>query len=99
MNLSIHSSFLPHGDADTALAFWRDTLGLEVRKDVAYNGMRWITVGPVGQPDTRRHAWTKPEPQPDRESVTRTFVRIALDRGRSTASCHDRRNRRDQGDA
>lgn len=52
MNLSIHSSFLPHGDADTALAFWRDTLGFEVRKDVAYNGMRWITVGPVGQPDT-----------------------------------------------
>ena len=52
MNLSIHSSFLPHNDADAALAFWRDTLGFEVRKDVAYNGMRWITVGPAGQPDT-----------------------------------------------
>ena len=51
MNLSIHSSFLPHNDADAALAFWRDTLGFEVRKDVAYNGMRWITVGPAGQPD------------------------------------------------
>lgn len=52
MNLSIHSSFLPHDDADAALAFWRDALGFEVRKDVAYNGMRWITVGPAGQPDT-----------------------------------------------
>lgn len=52
MNLSIHSSFLPHDDADAALAFWRDSLGFEVRKDVAYNGMRWITVGPAGQPDT-----------------------------------------------
>ena len=52
MKLSIHSSFLPHDDADAALAFWRDTLGFEVRKDVAYNGMRWITVGPAGQPDT-----------------------------------------------
>ncbi|HEX7769386.1 MAG TPA: VOC family protein [Dokdonella sp.] len=52
MNLSIHSSFLPHDDADAALAFWRDTLGFEVRKDVGYQGMRWITVGPVGQPDT-----------------------------------------------
>ena len=52
MNLSIHSSFLPHSDPDAALAFWRDTLGFEVRKDVAYNGMRWITVGPAGQPDT-----------------------------------------------
>ena len=52
MKLSIHSSFLPHDDADAALAFWRDTLGFEVRKDVGYQGMRWITVGPVGQPDT-----------------------------------------------
>lgn len=52
MNLSIHSSFLPHDDADSALAFWRDTLGFEVRKDVGYQGMRWITVGPPGQPDT-----------------------------------------------
>ena len=52
MNVSIHSSFLPHDEADAALAFWRDTLGFEVRKDVGYQGMRWITVGPAGQPDT-----------------------------------------------
>lgn len=52
MNISIHSSFLPHTNADASLAFYRDTLGFEVRKDVAYNGMRWITVGPVGQPAT-----------------------------------------------
>jgi uncharacterized glyoxalase superfamily protein PhnB len=52
MDITIHSSFLPHTDADAALAFYRDTLGFEVRKDVAYQGMRWITVGPAGQPDT-----------------------------------------------
>lgn len=52
MNLSIHSSFLPHNDAEAALAFYRDTLGFEVRKDVGYHGMRWITVGPANQPDT-----------------------------------------------
>ncbi len=52
MNLTIHSSFLPHNDADAALAFYRDALGFEVRKDVGYKGLRWITVGPVGQPDT-----------------------------------------------
>ncbi|MCL1633956.1 VOC family protein [Luteimonas sp. SX5] len=52
MNLTIHSSFLPHDDPDATLAFYRDTLGFEVRKDVGYKGMRWITVGPVGQPDT-----------------------------------------------
>jgi len=52
MGLTIHSSFLPHDDADASLAFYRDTLGFEVRNDVGYNGMRWITVGPPGQPDT-----------------------------------------------
>ena len=50
--LTIHTSFLPHDDPDAALAFYRDVLGFEVRNDVGYEGMRWITVGPKGQPDT-----------------------------------------------
>ena len=50
MNITIHSSFLPQNDPDASLAFYRDTLGFEVRNDVGYNGMRWITVGPAGQP-------------------------------------------------
>jgi predicted enzyme related to lactoylglutathione lyase len=52
MNITIHWTFLPHEDADASLAFYRDTLGFEVRNDVGYGGMRWITVGPTGQPDT-----------------------------------------------
>ncbi len=52
MDISIHASFLPHSDPDASLAFYRDTLGFEVRSDVGYQGMRWITVGPVGQPAT-----------------------------------------------
>ena len=52
MRITIHSSFLPHNDPQAALAFYRDSLGFEVRKDVDYGGLRWITVGPVGQPDT-----------------------------------------------
>ncbi|UXI65825.1 VOC family protein [Tahibacter amnicola] len=52
MNITIHASFLPHNDPDAALAFYRDTLGFEVRNDVGYNGMRWITVGPADQPGT-----------------------------------------------
>ena len=52
MEITIHSSFLPHTDPDASLAFYRDTLGFEVRNDVGYQGMRWITVGPAGQPDT-----------------------------------------------
>jgi predicted enzyme related to lactoylglutathione lyase len=52
MSISIYSSFLPHNDPDASLAFYRDTLGFEVRNDVGYNGMRWITVGPADQPGT-----------------------------------------------
>jgi catechol 2,3-dioxygenase-like lactoylglutathione lyase family enzyme len=52
MDITIHSSFLPQDDPDAALAFYRDTLGFEVRNDVGYKGLRWITVGPPGQPDT-----------------------------------------------
>ncbi|MDN3351860.1 VOC family protein [Actinomadura sp. DC4] len=52
MDFTIHSSFLPHEDADASLAFYRDLLGFEVRNDVGYGGMRWLTIGPVGQPDT-----------------------------------------------
>jgi catechol 2,3-dioxygenase-like lactoylglutathione lyase family enzyme len=52
MDINIHASFLPHNDPDAALAFYRDTLGFEVRNDVGYGGMRWITVGPAGQPGT-----------------------------------------------
>jgi catechol 2,3-dioxygenase-like lactoylglutathione lyase family enzyme len=52
MDITIHSSFLPQDDPDAALAFYRDILGFEVRLDVGYDGLRWITVGPPGQPDT-----------------------------------------------
>jgi len=52
MDITIHSTFLPHDDADASLAFYRDTLGFEVRNDVGYGGMRWITVGPASQPGT-----------------------------------------------
>ncbi|HYD60624.1 MAG TPA: VOC family protein [Noviherbaspirillum sp.] len=52
MDISIHSTFLPHSDPEASLAFYRDTLGFEVRNDVAYGAMRWITVGPAGQPGT-----------------------------------------------
>ncbi len=52
VDLTIQASFLPHDDPDVSLAFYRDTLGFEVRNDVGYRGMRWITVGSTDQPDT-----------------------------------------------
>ena len=54
MDITIHASFLPHDDPDASLAFYRDTLGFEVRSDVGQGKMRWITVGPAGQPSTYR---------------------------------------------
>jgi uncharacterized glyoxalase superfamily protein PhnB len=52
MDITIHASMLPHSDPEASLAFYRDVLGFEVRLDVGSGDMRWITVGPVGQPDT-----------------------------------------------
>jgi catechol 2,3-dioxygenase-like lactoylglutathione lyase family enzyme len=52
MDITIHTSVLPHDDPEASLAFYRDTLGFEVRSDVGQGRMRWITVGPAGQRDT-----------------------------------------------
>ena len=52
MNITIHASFLPHNNPEATLAFYRDALGFEVRNDVEYNGLHWITVGPADQPST-----------------------------------------------
>jgi uncharacterized glyoxalase superfamily protein PhnB len=52
MDITIHASFLPHEDPEASVSFYRDTLGFEVRNDVEYGGMHWITVGPADQPST-----------------------------------------------
>ena len=52
MHITIHQAMLPHDDPEASLAFYRDTLGFEVRNDVEYNGLHWITVGPADQPGT-----------------------------------------------
>jgi catechol 2,3-dioxygenase-like lactoylglutathione lyase family enzyme len=52
MDLTIHTTFLPHDDPDASLAFYRDSLGFEVRSDVGKGKMRWVVVGPADQPGT-----------------------------------------------
>ena len=52
MDINIYSAFLPHNDAEASLAFYRDTLGFEIRNDVEMRGLHWITVGPPDQPGT-----------------------------------------------
>lgn len=51
MDITIHSTFLPHDDPEASLVFYRDVLGFEVRNDGGQGAMRWITVGPAEQPD------------------------------------------------
>ena len=50
MDITIHQAFPPHDDPDASLACYRDALGVEVRNDAGYGGMRWITAGPADQP-------------------------------------------------
>lgn len=50
MDITIHTAFLPHTDRDAAVAFYCDKLGFELRNDVGYNGLHWLTVGPADQP-------------------------------------------------
>ena len=51
-NVTIFETFLPHDDPQASLAFYRDVLGFEVRNEVEYGDMHWITVGPPDQPGT-----------------------------------------------
>ncbi|MGY1849393.1 MULTISPECIES: VOC family protein [unclassified Blastococcus] len=52
MDLTVHHTFLPHDDPEASLAFYRDALGFELRNDVGYDGMRWLTVGPADESAT-----------------------------------------------
>ena len=51
MDIKLSACFIPVDNHDKALAFYRDVLGLEVRNDVGFEGMRWVTVGAPSQPD------------------------------------------------
>ncbi len=64
MDLHIHSTFLPHDDPEASVAFFRDALGFEVRLDVGGGKMRWITLGPPGQPETTSVVLTPPAVDP-----------------------------------
>ncbi|WP_141314938.1 VOC family protein [Streptomyces spinoverrucosus] len=51
MDIKLSTCFIAVDDHDKAIAFYRDVLGLEVRNDVGFEGMRWVTVGSPAQPD------------------------------------------------
>lgn len=81
MDISIHSSFLPHTDPDASLAFYRDLLGFEVRLDVGYEAMRWITVGPAGGPGTPSIVLTPPAADPGTTDEERRVITEMMAKG------------------
>lgn len=80
MDITINASFLPHTDPEASLAFYRDILGFEVRKDVGQGAMRWITVGPLGQPDTSI-VLTPPAADPAVSDDERRTITEMMDKG------------------
>jgi catechol 2,3-dioxygenase-like lactoylglutathione lyase family enzyme len=80
MDITIHSAMLPHTDPDATLAFYRDALGFEVRNDVEYQGMHWITVGPPEQPATSIVLFP-PEATPGLTDVERRTISEMMAKG------------------
>lgn len=80
MKLLIHTSFLPHSDPEAMIEFYKDVLGFEVRNDVGYQGMRWITVGPADQPDTAI-VLQPPEALPDLTDEERRVIEELMAKG------------------
>jgi catechol 2,3-dioxygenase-like lactoylglutathione lyase family enzyme len=80
MDITVHATFLPHTDPEASLAFYRDTLGFELRNDVGYNGMRWVTVGPAGQPDVNIVLYP-PQASPGITEAERTTIAEMMAKG------------------
>ncbi|MDO9355317.1 MAG: VOC family protein [Solirubrobacteraceae bacterium] len=81
MDLSIYSTMLPHTDPEASLAFYRDTLGFELRNDVGYNGMRWLTVGPAEDPAAPSIVLYPPEADPGATEDERKTIAEMMAKG------------------
>ncbi|MEV4427363.1 VOC family protein [Streptomyces sp. R-07] len=79
-DIKLSQCFITVDDADKALGFYRDALGLEVRNDVGYEGMRWVTMGSPTQPDVAVVLET-PLPDPSASEADRQAVRELLAKG------------------
>ena len=81
MDITIHSTFLPHDDPDASVAFYRDVLDFEVRLDVGGGKMRWITVGPADQPGTTAIVLHPPAVDPGITDEERQTIREMMAKG------------------
>lgn len=80
MDLKLHTCFIAVDDHDKAIAFYRDVLGLEVRGDVGFEGMRWVTVGSPLQPDVEI-VLEPPAADPDTSPADREALAQLLAKG------------------
>lgn len=80
MNMRLRNCFVSVHDHDEALAFYRDLLGLEVRADVKYEGMRWTTVGCKDQPDVNI-VLEPPLADPNASAADRKLMKEMLAKG------------------
>ncbi|QGZ66029.1 VOC family protein [Paraburkholderia acidisoli] len=81
MDIVVHSTFLPHTDPEASLAFYRDALDFEIRKDVAYGGNRWITVGPKGKPEAAGIVLYPPNATPGLTDEERRMIAEMMAKG------------------
>jgi catechol 2,3-dioxygenase-like lactoylglutathione lyase family enzyme len=80
MDLKLSTCFITVDDQEKALAFYRDALGLRVVNDVAFDGMRWITVSPPAQPGLQIGIFT-PNENPDASDADREAASALLAKG------------------
>ncbi|KUO17111.1 VOC family protein [Streptomyces dysideae] len=80
MDLKLKQCFIAVDDFDKALAFYCDTLGMEVRNDVGFEGMRWVTVGSPLQPDVEI-VLEPPSANPDASPADREVMAQLLAKG------------------
>ncbi|MET7640484.1 VOC family protein [Streptomyces sp. NPDC005438] len=84
MDITLSQCFIAVDDHEKALAFYRDTLGLEVRNDVSFEGMRWVTVGSPAQPGVEivlEPPLANPNASPDDKQVMAELLAKGMLRG------------------
>ncbi|WP_406432299.1 VOC family protein [Streptomyces sp. NBC_01589] len=75
MDIRVSQCFIAVDDHDKALAFYRDVLGLEVRNDVGFEAMRWVTVGSPSKPDVEI-VLKPPAANPNASGSSRSHVQL-----------------------
>ncbi|MEU2064979.1 VOC family protein [Streptomyces sp. NPDC013455] len=80
MDVKLAQCFIAVDDHDKAIAFYRDVLGLEIRNDVGFEGMRWVTLGSPLQPDVEI-VLEPPDASPDASPADKQALNELLAKG------------------